>query len=280
MSPAPRSVRPLRCLSVQQPFAWAICAGIKTVENRSRGTNVRGLIAIHAGAKKQRVNDLIRQFGPKLRSDLFKFGAIIGVAELVEVVNMDRSLENDPFACGPVCWKLKNGRLLPSPIPAAGDLNLYLLSAQESEQVRAQLVRLGPSELSPAGHEWVAALNDEFSRSVRRAESYMHLNLLDDCIRCLDRAIELNDSIPELYFDRAIARIQGQADATLVIADCDHALELDPNNAAAFMLRAEAHRLRGEQSRAEEDEDQAVLLCPDIRERWRKMLQDGDEECA
>jgi tetratricopeptide (TPR) repeat protein len=263
---------------VQQPFAWAICAGIKTVENRSRGTNYRGPIAIHASSKKQRVNDLVRQFGSKLSSNLFEFGAIIGVADLVDVVNMGRDLESDPFACGPVCWKLKNARLLPTPIPAPGDLNLYFLCAEESDRIRVQLPKLQPGELSAAGQSWVTALNDEFSLHVRRAESYMHLDQLEDCIRCLDRAIEINDSVPELYFDRAIARMQAQGDAALVLADCDRALALDSNNAAVFMLRAEAFRLLGDQSRAAEDEDHAVLLCPDIRERWRQMHQDGDEE--
>jgi hypothetical protein len=38
----------LPCLSVQQPFADLICAGIKTVENRTWKTDYRGTILIHA----------------------------------------------------------------------------------------------------------------------------------------------------------------------------------------------------------------------------------------
>lgn len=36
------------CLSVQQPFADLICAGVKTVENRTWKTDYRGSILIHA----------------------------------------------------------------------------------------------------------------------------------------------------------------------------------------------------------------------------------------
>ncbi len=38
----------IKGLSVRQPFAWAIACAGKTVENRSRMTAYRGLLAIHA----------------------------------------------------------------------------------------------------------------------------------------------------------------------------------------------------------------------------------------
>lgn len=41
------------CLSVQQPFADLICAGVKTVENRTWKTDYRGTILIHASASVQ-----------------------------------------------------------------------------------------------------------------------------------------------------------------------------------------------------------------------------------
>lgn len=39
----------LRALTVQQPYAWAIAYGGKTVENRTRPLAYRGPLAIHAG---------------------------------------------------------------------------------------------------------------------------------------------------------------------------------------------------------------------------------------
>jgi len=38
-----------RGLTIQQPWAFAIAEGFKTVENRSRRTNYRGQLLIHAG---------------------------------------------------------------------------------------------------------------------------------------------------------------------------------------------------------------------------------------
>jgi ASCH domain-containing protein len=36
-------------LSIRQPWAWAICAGCKDVENRSWNTKHRGPFVVHAG---------------------------------------------------------------------------------------------------------------------------------------------------------------------------------------------------------------------------------------
>jgi hypothetical protein len=38
----------MKALSVRQPYTALICAGVKTVENRSRPTNYRGKLLIHA----------------------------------------------------------------------------------------------------------------------------------------------------------------------------------------------------------------------------------------
>jgi activating signal cointegrator 1 len=40
----------LPVLTVHEPYAWLIAHGLKTIETRSRRTNVRGRIAIHAAA--------------------------------------------------------------------------------------------------------------------------------------------------------------------------------------------------------------------------------------
>lgn len=41
----------MRALTIHGPWAWAIAAGHKTVENRSWTTNYRGTLAIHAGIR-------------------------------------------------------------------------------------------------------------------------------------------------------------------------------------------------------------------------------------
>lgn len=45
---------PQKALSVRQPWAWLIVNGFKDVENRSRRTNLRGRIWIHASATMTR----------------------------------------------------------------------------------------------------------------------------------------------------------------------------------------------------------------------------------
>jgi len=40
-----------KVLTVRQPYASLLVSGIKDVENRSRRTNYRGTVLIHAGAK-------------------------------------------------------------------------------------------------------------------------------------------------------------------------------------------------------------------------------------
>lgn len=277
MSTQKNSNGAMRCLSVQQPFGWAICVGLKTVENRTRGTSARGLIAIHSGIKQQRVNDFVRQHR-RLQTGLLTFGAIIGVAELVDVLDMDKSLEDNPSACGPVCWVLESARLLPTPIPTKGKLNLYSLTESESDRVRSQLPGLGRAEVSAAGREWVSVMDSEFNRCVGRAESYSQLNMLDDWIRQLDRAIEIDGTHPELFFNRALARLEAKGDVSKILSDCDQALKLDSDNPGSLMLRAEAYRFLGDEVRAAEDERMAVAIRPDIRKQWRQMGEDTDED--
>ena len=44
----------LPCLSIRQPWAWAIVNGFKDVENRDWPTKFRGPILVHAGVKEER----------------------------------------------------------------------------------------------------------------------------------------------------------------------------------------------------------------------------------
>jgi len=49
---------PFRCLTVRQPWAWAIASGEKDIENRSCKTDYRGPIIIQASAMKTVVNSI------------------------------------------------------------------------------------------------------------------------------------------------------------------------------------------------------------------------------
>ena len=43
----------MKCLTICQPWAWAIVAAGKDVENRTRPTRYRGPLLIHAGASRR-----------------------------------------------------------------------------------------------------------------------------------------------------------------------------------------------------------------------------------
>jgi len=244
---------PLRCLSLQQPHAWAICVGAKTVENRSWGTEYRGLVAIHAGARRQRVNELVRKVGRRC-AGLFTLGAIIGVAELVDVVEMNESLESNPSAYGPVCWILRNALLLPSPITTRGRLQLYTLAGPESEQVRRQLPGLRNPPISPDGQECIAAMRlDPVRQCIQRAYVYADMQRPSDTIRCCDEAIRLDPACSHAFHVRGSAKVYLTKDYRGGISDCDEAIRGDPDDAQAYKIRSDGHRALGNETQADAD---------------------------
>ncbi len=130
-------VSEIRGLSVRQPWSWAICAGVKRTENRTWTTQVRGTIAIHASTSAQVVNNALRSGEKELPTkDWFTFGAIIGLADIVDIASYGPQHEHDPFAEGPYCWTMANGRFLHEPIPLKGKLNLFKIAPELQEQLR------------------------------------------------------------------------------------------------------------------------------------------------
>jgi hypothetical protein len=148
-----------RALTICEPFAWAVAAGLKPVENRSRPQSYRGRIAIHAGKNGQYMTDDIEEFlieaDPRCRAaletvDLFAFGYIIGSADLVgcEPFDIDRQPQPTPWHFGPHCLRLANPRRYRDPIPARGLLNLWRLPAELIAAVAA--AEAGPLLVDPS----------------------------------------------------------------------------------------------------------------------------------
>lgn len=134
----------MRAITVKQPYAWAIAAGHKTVENRSAATRYQGPLAIHAGGAwsergERQVPALLPHdvLPPKwwTKPGVLPRGAIIAVAELVDT-------HPDTGCCRP--WGeseyteaggrvrrqvhhlvLDDIRALPEPIAARGQLGLW-----------------------------------------------------------------------------------------------------------------------------------------------------------
>src|SRR6185437_2737213 len=79
-----RREAPMKCVSVSQPWAWAILAGLQEIEYRCYPTDYRGDLLIHASSE---VNDWSRRqlalFGRRAPDwEELPFGRVIGLVEL------------------------------------------------------------------------------------------------------------------------------------------------------------------------------------------------------
>lgn len=117
-------------LSIRQPWAWAITAGLKPVENRKWRTHYRGPLLLHAGKSLTRmdIEDVREALSKvpgapplpdeaKLRAQM---GGIVGVATLVDCVKEHPS----PWFFGPYGYVLTDVRPLPL-FPCLGKLGMF-----------------------------------------------------------------------------------------------------------------------------------------------------------
>ncbi|GAA0212836.1 hypothetical protein GCM10009527_005970 [Actinomadura nitritigenes] len=117
----------MQALSVQQPWAFAIARGGKTVSNENLPTAYRGPLLVHASMRvdlKACDSPLVQAAGWDPRDPLATIGAIIAVAELEGVCSAaarDGSCDCGPWADpGAHHWHLGGVRALPRPIVALG----------------------------------------------------------------------------------------------------------------------------------------------------------------
>ena len=135
----------MKALTIRQPWASLIMAGHKLVENRTWSTSYRGPLLVHAGLKVDRAGySVLERMGVQAPQDL-PSGVILGVVDLVDVVRWRRSgrgqgvlfdpygLVDEPLAVGPVCWILRNPRLLAKPVPRAGRPGLWEAELKPSD---------------------------------------------------------------------------------------------------------------------------------------------------
>ena len=130
----------MKALTIHQPWAWAIAAGHKRIENRTWGTAYRGPILIHAGRSRNSL-DAGRAFIERLGLDvplthLLAFGSIVAVAMLDRCLPVS-AVSDDPFAEGPICWMLSDVRAV-RPIPLNGAQGLFYVP----DQIASRLVEI------------------------------------------------------------------------------------------------------------------------------------------
>lgn len=122
----------MQAMSVQQPWAFAIARGGKTVSNQALPTAYRGPLLIHASMRvdlKACDSPLIQAAGWDPRDPLATIGAVIAVADLGHVCSaavQDASCDCGPWAApGSHHWHLSGVRALPRPIVAVGRQELW-----------------------------------------------------------------------------------------------------------------------------------------------------------
>ena len=114
----------MKVLSVRQPWAGLIVAGIKTVENRTWRTKYRGQLWIHATKTYDDVADIPASFTGELPRICAIRGSVIGSVELYEVC---RGLDTDnPWAEADAWhWCLSDPFQLGAPYPVKGQLGIF-----------------------------------------------------------------------------------------------------------------------------------------------------------
>lgn len=133
----------MRALTIRQPYAWAICAKYKDVENRSWAPwlDPGERFAIHAAVAKPNADDLARTRrrlrGRAAFPEQFVRGAIVAIARVEKVVARSRSA----WFTGPLGWNLADVVSLQEPVACKGALGLWRLPGKVQRAVERQLGR-------------------------------------------------------------------------------------------------------------------------------------------
>ena len=118
------------CLSVYQPWSWAIFNAKKGIENRMWPVRYRGKLLIHASKTTRDVEGVRKLLSTDMHIEVppieqLAFGAILG---LVEIYGCTWSSVKSPCGWGaPDCyhWHLRNQMLLDTPIPYKGAQGIF-----------------------------------------------------------------------------------------------------------------------------------------------------------
>lgn len=130
----------MKCISIQQPFAWLVAIGAKNVENRSRQTKYRGEILIHAGLKKEWLEEFLEDFPDcEVDENWFTLGAVVGSAVLVDCQKMSPELEENIWAGGEFCYNLRDTKWFTEPISCKGKLGIYDIEPSLMPKIAKQM---------------------------------------------------------------------------------------------------------------------------------------------
>lgn len=129
----------MKCLSIQQPWAWLIAEGHKDIENRVWSTNVRGWVLVHAGKQcdAEAVEKMLRRELPggvrTAPGQMLTFGAIVGAMRIDACVQSSAS----EWFFGPYGFVIGKAVALKQPEPVRGMLGFF--NVELSDALCAQL---------------------------------------------------------------------------------------------------------------------------------------------
>jgi hypothetical protein len=137
----------MKALTICQPYAALIVAGEKLVENRTWPTNYRGVLAIHAGKSRAWLAPNTERWYADNGEPLV-FGAVVGVAELVAVLDYGKIQRghydpeyswviNHKHASGPWCWILRGAEPI-DPVQINGKQGLWNLPYETLKTAQEQ----------------------------------------------------------------------------------------------------------------------------------------------
>lgn len=258
----------LKAMSIRQPWAYSVCVGSKTVENKAKKTTYRGPLVIHASAQKADLSHVAREVGKQnVPTQLFAFGAAIGIVDLVDVVEMNRSLEGNRSANGPMCWILANARMFSGPIPMKGQLGIFTITGPEAHRVQRAIQSAKAIKAPQPFLDFLSAWEQHgrHQRMTNLTLIYLDMSRFDDVLRLVDDAIRNSSNDAFLYGARGWAKFRsieledGADDATYfaevdkALPDLDKAISLDPKQALFRHWRAQVYHFRGKPDRSEAD---------------------------
>ena len=122
-----RNAKPLKAISVRQPYAWLLVAGHKDIENRKWKTRHRGRLLVHASSRPDPHIDEIRQdiyrrFGIRIPRHL-PLGGVVGQVNIVDCVTSSSSR----WFSGPVGFLCRRAKQLPF-VRLTGRLGIFTVS--------------------------------------------------------------------------------------------------------------------------------------------------------
>jgi len=208
----------MKTLSVQQPWASAICTGVKDVENRTwQPKGGPGRILIHASAKKVPKDFDEKNLWPEMistMSNLRTFGilpeyedmplsAIIGY---VDVIGFDNNNDSESPWAGPDCthWQLSNAYLFDKPIlDVKGKLGLFDYPLDENNLPPAHKIEQNFPELE--GDTLIVHLGDKAWKILMEDDTVFCMDINDPYVIeaiCKEDSFELKE-VKEIRFIHA-----------------------------------------------------------------------------